>query len=1210
MNKFRKLLCLILVVVMVLPTVLASCGNNQGDSGGNDGGTSGGNTDNGGGTGNNNGSGSQGGDSGNQGGGDENTPTTEYTVTLTTAGGMKLENTTFFVYGYKNGAIDRSDFVTFGSTDEDGAAKVSLADGKQYCVDISSTLPKGYNVEQYYPIVGTKLDITVSSSVITGEKIDGKSLSVGDIMYDFEYTTTDGTKFKLSEALKTHKAVVINFWYDGCSWCEVEFPIMETVYRNQGGDAEGNGTYDESIALIALSDRDSLSAIQNYKNNFDLDGLDITMATDGGAVTQAFGVVGWPTTVVIDRYGMVALKEEGALTTERPFRILFDHFRSDNYVQQKISSLEEITPIEKPSDFGVVMPDSDDFAAAFEEDDANLNITYSNDPEDEVSWPFIIDEFGGETVVRPSNDYREASYAQLFATVTLNAGDVVAFDYFSSTEFGADRLYVLIDKKDIYSISGESSFDKDSGAPIWKTCFCYVAEETGTYEIALCYIKDDSADVGDDTVYLKNLRIVTENDIDLPTYIYRFAAYNRQANGTFGGYVDIYLNENDGYYHVGSENGPILLADLMGYAQFGGGGTSFYELIIGKAYEAEAIKYCGYASNSKFAGLCSVNEELMEILKTVADANGGFSEDSWLEFCCYYDSYGTNEDGNPVGELEDPIKGLAAFSAYDVILSESGATDYPNKIVYDRVIMPRGLLYRFTPEVSGVYSIISNTLVQGMEAPLEVNAWIFKNENLANRTEWLVYDNVARHNFDTYNCYMIAYLEKGVDYYIDIAYYDVYQYGTVEFRVERLGDEGFYRFTLASPGHFTYTENTSGSVNRIEAGGIDVVFKNHAAVGEKPTGYWYVNRNDDKASLLYADFTINTSIFNRPIYSADEGVVDMIDAGAFNFLYDENDQYVLNYLDKNVQIRNALTYVWGNSYKENVTKYGLEKVLKGDYSHLSDTDAEYMQDLVRTALFRALWGEDYEVLSELFNLDDALNGSFAAVGPDATDAMVAIALSKADGDVAAAKAALKKDLGEDYTAELEAIVDDVANGVYHSANNEYLKDLMSKAIFKLIWADEYETYAEIYKVDEVLAGKYHGAAPSEKDLEIMYYKMLSDGDTARTEAYLRNLWGDNFEAKAEEYKLSEVFNGKYHGEGVDYSEAVRAYVEANIIKEGEHSLLGTIEAGDERIGCVVVDAELSIWLQLLMDKYTFGGVDHSWTKLCYYTQYFSADTPK
>ena len=26
-------------------------------------------------------------------------------------------------------------------------------------------------------------------------------------------------------------------------------------------------------------------------------------------------------------------------------------------------------------------------------------------------------------------------------------------------------------------------------------------------------------------------------------------------------------------------------------------------------------------------------------------------------------------------------------------------------------------------------------------------------------------------------------------------------------------------------------------------------------------------------------------------------------------------------------------------------------------------------------------------------------------------------------------------------------------------------------------------------------------------------------------------------------------------------------------------------------------------LQMLMDKYTFSGVDHSWTKLCYYYDY-------
>ena len=41
----------------------------------------------------------------------------------------------------------------------------------------------------------------------------------------------------------------------------------------------------------------------------------------------------------------------------------------------------------------------------------------------------------------------------------------------------------------------------------------------------------------------------------------------------------------------------------------------------------------------------------------------------------------------------------------------------------------------------------------------------------------------------------------------------------------------------------------------------------------------------------------------------------------------------------------------------------------------------------------------------------------------------------------------------------------------------------------------------------------------------------------------------------------------------------------------------------ERKGCVVVTEELAEVLQFLMDKYTFKGVDNSWTKLCYYYDY-------
>ena len=66
--------------------------------------------------------------------------------------------------------------------------------------------------------------------------------------------------------------------------------------------------------------------------------------------------------------------------------------------------------------------------------------------------------------------------------------------------------------------------------------------------------------------------------------------------------------------------------------------------------------------------------------------------------------------------------------------------------------------------------------------------------------------------------------------------------------------------------------------------------------------------------------------------------------------------------------------------------------------------------------------------------------------------------------------------------------------------------------------------------------------------------------------------------------------------------------------DGKISAIGTdIEApagaeiidaeGKPEDGCVVVTAELAELLQMLMDKFTFEGVEYSWCKLCYYYDY-------
>ena len=111
---------------------------------------------------------------------------------------------------------------------------------------------------------------------------------------------------------------------------------------------------------------------------------------------------------------------------------------------------------------------------------------------------------------------------------------------------------------------------------------------------------------------------------------------------------------------------------------------------------------------------------------------------------------------------------------------------------------------------------------------------------------------------------------------------------------------------------------------------------------------------------------------------------------------------------------------------------------------------------------------------------------------------------------------------------------------------------------------------------------------SETDGEILAYMAQNDNDVEKTDAYLKKLWGEDYDANAEIYQLDDIYAGRYHGDGPDLTAEMRAYAKK------------IDKSGTEKHGCVVVDERLAEILQLLMDKYTFEGVDNSWIKLCYY----------
>ena len=895
-----------------------------------------------------------------------------YSVTVKTAGGMIMEGVDVYVYADNTLA----DLKQYGETNAEGVATFSMEKSSDYAIVVSGA-PKGYAVEESYAFNGNTANITLTSSLIQGESLSGAVLGLGDIMYDFDIMTPSGEKVVLSELLAEKEMVMLNFWFSTCGPCANEFPYMEEAYQ----------MYQDKVGIIAMDPLEVDDVVAGYQASM---GLTFPMAACPAAWSATFSISGYPTSVVIDRYGMICLIEVGGITSLRPFTSIFETFTADNYEQKLYGSVSELITNVKPT---YEMDTSENVAAVLNSTDYPITYRAEEGESAEYCWPFIETEKNGEICLKASNQEIEGSYAILYADVELKAGEAVGFDYLASTELASDVMVVIVNNEDIYQISGVE--DEET----WKRCYPWVAIEDGTYELALCYLKDESGNAGDDTVYIKNMRIVDASAIDTESYIPRYAAVSK--DGFEFSYVDVVLNEKDNYYHVGDENGPLLLANLMGYTQFNEEKT-IWDLIYdgtitvnGHNYYDEMVEFCNYASNSSLNGSCTVTKELAELLKIVADV-AGFEEDEneWLKICSYYQVYGSKSS-----QLEDPIMGLAPFSAYTAKLGKD------NFFYYNRAIIPRGLLAEFVPATSGVYRITSRN-----ESQDGVEGWIF-NEN---REVLYTYEQSERLYNDSDNVSMLYYMEAGKPYYIDIAYWDVYEVGYIYYDIEYVGPS-MNLFRTCAPGYFTYDTDASGeAMYHLISGGIDVVLgtdgKYYEDLGKDANG------NQKYGSLIYCDFTGITGIFGTPISTV-------------------------------------------KSYNEDGT--------------------------------------------------------------------------------------LAKD----------------ANG-----NQMYVTGMIDMGGFDF--------------------------TKTEDDLYILAYLEKRDFDVEATDAYLREMWGSEYDSYAELYQVEDIYEGKYHGTGEDLTEEISTYLK-DIITSG----------ATETQGCVVVTERLAEILQLLMEKYTFENVDDAWTKICYYYDY-------
>lgn len=851
-----------------------------------------------------------GGNGGSGGGGGDTPPTSKvtYSISVKTIGGLGLADITYGIY-------DGEDLKAYGKTDKNGYATVDLVPSDNYSVELSTSSLEGYNAEGRYPFVERTANIVLSSSVIKDTDLTGVYYELGDVMRDFTVTTIDGETFTLSEVLKTKKAVLINFWYSTCSPCINEFPFMDSAYQK----------YQDDIAVIAINNYagDTADDVKIFQSTM---GLTIPLAKDYSQLGSAFNVAYYPTSIIVDRYGTICLIEVGGLTSEKPFIAAFEHFSATDYQQKLITSFDELTPAELPNE---EMPSSDEIGAALNGE--GFSAIYTPETESansEYSWPFLVGEIDGEKFVYTSNSYKDSSYAAMHAEINLKAGQALAVDWLADTELGADILFILVDGKDIYQLSGTSED--------WETVYPYVATEDGTYKVSFVYVKDEDTDVGYDRVCLKNMRAVDLSQVDRETYIPRQAATKPNANGLgFQQYITPVFNPIDGYYHVGTADGPLILVNLMGSTQLSKDASLNDLGYNGELVDSQGdvyailVNYCNYAINGTLYGYSPVTQELKELLDRAADKIGfePGNPNQWLQACEYYDAYATGGK-----QLEDPVKGVAFFAAFDTVVSTDSEVKY-NTVKYDgRVIMPRGLKYKFVPAVSGAYLIKS-------QSDEQVDGWLFDENGELIYTAEIVHRPYDGKPIDTINVSMIHYFEAGKTYYIDIAYYDIYAEGEFTFTVEYLG-ETYQQFHLASPGYYTYIESTTGQVNSYTAGGINVKLG--------ADGYYHELLADGSlGSIVYADFKFATAVSSHSILKA-------IELGAFDFRYNETDDMVVAKLEElggDVDAcRKYYQELWGESYAEWEAIYKLEEVLAGKYhgggDDLTDEISEYISKMI------------------------------------------------------------------------------------------------------------------------------------------------------------------------------------------------------------------------------------------------------------------------
>ncbi len=762
----------------------------------------------------------------------------DYTVTLQRSSGDAIAGATVFVFEKDN----RDKFVTYKTTDNNGTFTFN-ADRGEYDLEFGGVFPEGYRTSGYSVSSDAPTQtFKVPASLLTTPMSNTQEYKIGSVMHDFSWTDSEGNKSSLSEVFKTKKAVMLNFWYTTCTYCVAEFPAMQKIYNQ----------YSNDIEVLGLNIYESNAKCEEFRLNLDnyyawTEPLPFTMigVAENPIVTQlanAFSLTGCPTSVIIDREGVVCFLTTGE-GSEDDFTRIFSYYTAEPYVQKIYfpnSNQAEKPNIDAPAPADIAAAiNSDGFDATYAFDDPTL------DTHDEYNWPWLVCEDGKS--IKTSNFEKDNSYAIIYMTVNATSSQAITFDYKTSCESDYDSFYVFA--------NGVITFQSSGISDEWKTCYAYVpARANESVVIALAYMKDGGKNNGDDTIYVKNMRFVQTSDISERTEIIYRCATGTVTNDKYANYSTVVYNPDDNYYHVDTVDGPLLLANLM-YATAWDSKSAWSYVMNGKLlydtdndgtnedYTDRFTQFAQYSNSSYRPGFIAVTKELKQCLDALTGKYGKGHADEWLELCAYYVVYG----GEPGEMIVDPIEGLSDYTAYETVLNTSADPDEPmlNHVNKRMIVVPRGIWFKFVPDTTAVYNIHS-------VGDIDSYAWLLDDEHN------IIAENDDDPNFNSSvdatgsrNFSLVTLLESGKTYYILCDFANVDVRGEFDFVVDLVATSGDV-WTAAAMGEYQAIIDDKGNVSEVSIkGAVDAV------LGDD--GNYHVG--DKNGPLLYINLTSTTGLF-------------------------------------------------------------------------------------------------------------------------------------------------------------------------------------------------------------------------------------------------------------------------------------------------------------------------------------------------------------